>query len=223
MKNIKSYRELVLEEISSDDQEELDWSLIAAVQDGAADEVESLLSAGASPNAIDSDDEWNPIHYAARDGYKEIVELLLDRGSDVDPKTTSGSTPLSLAAGSGFSGIVELLIDHGASIDTVDRLGRKPIHRAKNVDVLKLLLERGADVDEETVSDPPRTPLYYAVMLGMPTLAKFLIQKGADPLKAFARLNQMLEFFRGDVSWIPEGELKAKLHRMQRGKGAFGM
>ena len=59
MKNLKSYRELVLEEISSDDQEELDQSLIAAVQDGEADEVESLLSAGASPNAIDSDDEWN--------------------------------------------------------------------------------------------------------------------------------------------------------------------
>lgn len=223
MKNIKSYRELVLEEISSDDQEELDWSLIAAVQDGEADEVESLLSAGASPNAIDSDDKWNPIHYAARDGYKEIVELLLDRGSEVDPKTTSGSTPLSLAAGSGFSGIVELLIDHGASIDTVDRLGRKPIHRAKNVDVMKLLLERGAGVDEETVSGQPRTPLYFAVLLSVPSLAKFLVQKGADPLKVFSRPQQMLEFFNGDIDWMPEGPLKSKLTRMQRGKSAFGM
>ena len=223
MKNIKTYRELVLEEVGSDDQEELDWILIVAIQDGDADVVKSLLDAGASPNAVDSDDEWRPIHYAARDGYKEIVELLLDRGSDVDPKTTSGNTPLSLAAGNGFSGIVELLILRGASIDTVDHLGRKPIHRAKNVDVMKLLLERGADVDEETVSDSPRTPLYFAILLGVTSLAKFLIQKGADPLKAFIRPQDILDFFNGDISWMPEGRTKAMLTRMKRSKQAFGI
>lgn len=57
-------------------------------------------------------------------------------------------------------------------------------------------------------------------------VASGLIGCGADPMSAFNSTEQILSFFDGDLSWItgmPEGPLKTKLKRMQRGKSAFGM
>ena len=45
---------------------------------------------------------FTPLHYAARNGHKEIVELLIAKGADVNVKIVSGpsigNTPLDLAA-----------------------------------------------------------------------------------------------------------------------------
>lgn len=57
-------------------------------------------------------------------------------------------------------------------------------------------------------------------------VASGLIGCGADPMSAFNSPEEILSFFDGDLSWVqgmPEGPLKAKLKRMQRGKSAFGM
>jgi hypothetical protein len=51
--------------------------------------------------------------------------------------------------------------------------------------------------------------------------ARLLILNGADALKAFDDVNAMIEFFNGDISWMPE-ELKSKLKRRMRSRGAFG-
>ena len=53
-------------------------------------------------------------------------------------------------------------------------------------------------------------------------VAKLLIQRGADPFKAFKDPQKIIEFFKGDIDWMEE-PLKTKLKRMQRGKSAFGM
>ena len=39
----------------------------------------------------------------------------------------------------------------------------------------------------------------------------------------FKTHEEVMEFFDGDVSWMPDGPFAAKLKRMQRGKSAFGM
>ena len=57
-------------------------------------------------------------------------------------------------------------------------------------------------------------------------VASGLIGCGADPMSAFNSTEQILSFFDGDLSWLPgmpEGPMKDKLKRMQRGKSAFGM
>jgi len=43
-------------------------------------------------------------------GYKEVVELLLENGADVNAKNKDGMTALMYAAEKGYKEVVELLI-----------------------------------------------------------------------------------------------------------------
>lgn len=87
--------------------------------------------------------------------------------------------------------------------------------------VVGFLLDNGAAIDlEDSFGD---TPLGHAVERKRRGVSRLLIQRGADPFKAFKDPNEIVEFFQGDIDWWPEGPLKTKLQRMQRGKSAFGM
>jgi len=85
-----------------------------------------------------------PLHFAAMDGYKEIVELLLYYKADANSKEYSDMTPLHWAARNGYKDIVELLITRGGAVVNVrDHIGLTPLHYAKykgykeTVDVLR--------------------------------------------------------------------------------------
>ena len=55
--------------------------------------VNLLLSAGADPNAIDS--EFNtPLHYASRANYSEIVKLFLENSAGKGIENKNGEMPL---------------------------------------------------------------------------------------------------------------------------------
>jgi len=58
-----------------------------------------------------------PLHWAADNGNKEVVELLLAKGADVNAKADNGNTPLHLAIHKGNKDIVKLLISRGADIN----------------------------------------------------------------------------------------------------------
>ena len=74
---------------------------------------------------------WTPLHFAARDGYKEIVELLIAKGADVNAKDNDGgTTPLHHAASYGRNEVVELLIAKGADVNAKDNYGGTPLDRA---------------------------------------------------------------------------------------------
>ena len=45
------------------------------------------------------DTDWTPLHNAAGEGNKEIVEWLIDKGADVNAKTNDGYTPLDWVDG----------------------------------------------------------------------------------------------------------------------------
>jgi len=53
-----------------------------------------------------------PLHEAAASGCKEIVELLVTKGADVNANI-GGWTPLHLAVDEGHTEIAELLREHG--------------------------------------------------------------------------------------------------------------
>lgn len=77
--------------------------------------------------------EHNALHLAARGGHKEIVELLLSKGANVNEKVdnSGGVTALHYAAQEGHKEIVELLLSKGADVNAKTK-NRKytPLHLA---------------------------------------------------------------------------------------------
>ena len=52
---------------------------------------------------------YTPLHWATREGHKEIAELLIANGADVNAKADNGKTPLDYADGE----IADLLPKNG--------------------------------------------------------------------------------------------------------------
>jgi ankyrin repeat protein len=90
--------------------------------------------------------------YAVLHSQLEIVELLLNRGSNIHAKTKIGCTPLMIAAGLGNSRMCTLLLERGADVEASDIQGQKAIHYAVNSgneQTVRALLKIGADLQSE--------------------------------------------------------------------------
>jgi len=122
----------------------------------------------------------------------ELVKLLLDRGAQPNAASELGHTPLMLASRSpGATESVRLLLAHGADVDAKSRYGATALMgamAAMNQDVVRWLVERGADVNAvpmptSPVGDPIwgglRTPLMWAAYRGDGALVKYLLDHGA--------------------------------------------
>ncbi|WP_253302358.1 ankyrin repeat domain-containing protein [Wolbachia endosymbiont of Psylliodes chrysocephala] len=91
--------------------------LLEAAKNSDIDEVRRLISEGASVNATDQDGK-TPLHWAARNGKKEVVEALLKvNGINVNAYDKDNNTPLHLAVPNGYEGVVEILLNKGADLD----------------------------------------------------------------------------------------------------------
>ncbi len=70
---------------------------------------------------------WTALHHAASKGDVSEVERLLAAGANVDARTTGGfarnSTPLLIATRSLHFDVMRLLLDHGADIEARDDCG----------------------------------------------------------------------------------------------------
>ncbi|PQE24784.1 ankyrin repeat and SAM domain containing 6 protein [Rutstroemia sp. NJR-2017a BVV2] len=126
--------------------------------------------------AMDTGHKW-----ALQEGHEAIVKLLLEKGAELETKSTSGQTPLSWAAGNGNEAIVKLLLEKGAELEAKDSFySRTPLLWATGYGhevVVKLLLEKGAEI--ETKSTSGRTPLLVAAEYGREAVVKLLLEKGA--------------------------------------------
>ncbi|MDP6417436.1 MAG: ankyrin repeat domain-containing protein [Gammaproteobacteria bacterium] len=97
--------------------------LIETIEKGDIEAVKQHLAAGADVNAgggLDDNGEpllWTPLHLAAMGGHKEIVELLIGAGADVNAKVVSGAaqgkTPLDAANETNNKETADLLRKHG--------------------------------------------------------------------------------------------------------------
>lgn len=68
---------------------------------GYADILTLLIPQNVALDIQDHDSNRYPIHEAAFGGYKRVVEILLQNGSDLDPVDAKGLAPLWLATHNG--------------------------------------------------------------------------------------------------------------------------
>lgn len=103
--------------------------------------AEALIKAGADPRADRFKSGWTPLHANAK---KEIVELLIRAGADVNAKTADGVSVLHERIKSGPADTVRLLLKRGADPNAKDSHGNTPLHEAGLL-TARALLEGGAD------------------------------------------------------------------------------
>ncbi|KOX67550.1 Acyl-CoA-binding domain-containing protein 6 [Melipona quadrifasciata] len=97
------------DEISDADKTFLDW-----VKEGHEEKVQELLDKKPKlANLIDSEGLL-PIHWAADRGYLEIIQKLIEKGTDVNAQDEDGQTPLHYAVSCGHHHVVEHLVSIGA-------------------------------------------------------------------------------------------------------------
>ncbi|KAK6494429.1 hypothetical protein HHUSO_G1000 [Huso huso] len=79
---------------------------------------------------------------------KQVTELLLRKGANVNEKNKDFMTPLHVAAERSNNDVMEVLQKHGAKVNALDTLGQTALHRAAlagHLQTCRLLLSYGAD------------------------------------------------------------------------------
>ncbi|KAJ5168392.1 uncharacterized protein N7482_003986 [Penicillium canariense] len=97
----------------------------------------------------------SPLWLAARRGYRDIVEILLDHGADIEIRNPVGLTPLAIASREGCCEIMKVLLHRGAKHATQTPDHSTPLLwaiRAGATDAVKLLIEHGAQLPEPSTT-----------------------------------------------------------------------
>ncbi|MEG4393940.1 ankyrin repeat domain-containing protein [Microcoleus sp. BROC3] len=147
-------------------------AVVNAVEQGDTQTVRHYLDLGINANS--RVDNQNLLHFA---GSKEVAELLIAKGADVNAKHKYGWTPLHSAAMSDRIKVAQTLIAKGADVNAKDTHGRTPLHFAAAFDGIKVaqtLIAKGADVNAKNKNG--LTPLHRA---RSKAIAQILLSAGA--------------------------------------------
>lgn len=159
----------------NDDEEELDDNALFEEQGAVEDDADTPphlrdLSAAAQigdahalrlaldnlTGSIDEpvEDGDTALHLTCLYGHLACVQLLLERGANIEANDEDGAIPLHDACAGGFTEIVQLLLSRANDaehikrmLESVDSEGDTPLHhaaRGEHVEVIRLLLSNGA-------------------------------------------------------------------------------
>lgn len=138
--------------------------------------VSSLLEAGDNPNVTRKG--CSALRMAVRRGDIGIVEMLLDRGADVNSAIVLAAVDFR----DGRLDLLRLLLDEAADVNGDEGAALRLAAVANNVGAVKLLLAHGADVNDpcsDHVDDVTYSPaLHWGV--GNVETVRILLQAGAD-------------------------------------------
>ena len=96
---------------------------IEAIKNNNKDEVLKFINNGANLNHIFYiPSEYTPLSMAAKYDSKEVAELLIEHGAEVNPEPLEYYFPLSAAAEWNAKNVAEVLINHGARLYADDSL-----------------------------------------------------------------------------------------------------
>jgi uncharacterized protein len=167
------------------------------------------IQAEGRPKSLDSGG-FTPLLYAARENCVACVDALLKNGADIDLPDPDGVSPLHVAVMNANWDLAKKLVDAGADVNQWDIYGEAPLFTAvglfsrtdggrasidppnetKGIDVIRTLLERGANPNMQLFFRPANvrgstntrgaTPLIRAANGGDLELVKLLLEHGAD-------------------------------------------
>jgi ankyrin repeat protein len=161
-----------------------DNRLIDAIKSGNLAEVKNLIQSGVEFDTLQFKIEYNSytvLTWAAANDHIEIVELLLEKGANVNQARQDGKTALMLAILFGKIQIIELLLEKGANVNQADQYGDTALIEAAangNIEIVKLLLEKGAKVNK--ANKDGETALMLAILFGKIQIIELLLEKGAN-------------------------------------------
>jgi hypothetical protein len=154
-------------------------TILKAVKFDDVNAVQKALANGLDPNITDKGG-MPLIVLAAREKSDRVAALLASNpDTDIEKLDSAGENALMLAALNGDLNLVKLLIDKGAE---VNKKGWAPLHyaAANGADaVAQLLIDHSAYLD--AASPNGTTPLMMAARGNHITMAKVLLDAGADP------------------------------------------
>ncbi len=140
-----------------------------------------LLNLGLDVNTSDSFDRDSPFTIAAKSADARVLQMLLDRGANVNAKGGYYGGPLGAVALWGKAEIVQMLLDAGADVNALGGRYGCPLGAAAFSDgagIVQMLLDAGADVN--AMGGRYGCPLGVAVCWGGAEATQMLLDAGAD-------------------------------------------
>lgn len=184
MKNIKGYKEMIMESMHKKD---INDELLDAAGFGSRSTVEELLDKGADPNTKGIRG-LSPLHRSAMRGDAYITQMLIDRGADINSGDEKGELPIHKAAYRGNVETIDTLINAGSDPNAEDIDSRFfPLKWAAfqgNVDAVIYLIKRGADANKMDWAG--KTSIFYLIGRNVENKGEVigaLIKGGADVMK----------------------------------------
>ena len=131
-----------------------------------------------APVNIENGDQVTPLHMAVFSGDLDSVINFIDRGADVNARTSKGVLPLEYAKKLKIQEIEEYLLKNGADTN-LD--GNNALHTsvlARDLKDVESILSGGLDVNQSNSKGMP--PLLLALKNNDYPMAEFLISRGAQ-------------------------------------------
>jgi hypothetical protein len=147
------------------------------------DDLEALtaLIAGIDVNLRDKRSGTTALEHAVRNANREMVQLLLSAGADVNKTNYVGETVLMMLDEDATSDLTWDLINAGANVNRKDKSGTTALMEmaaSNNMDALKTLLDAGAEVNAK--NEEGQTALMLAASGGYVNSVRALVLAGSD-------------------------------------------
>ncbi|AIF81039.1 hypothetical protein I862_02380 [endosymbiont of Acanthamoeba sp. UWC8] len=147
----------------------------------------------------------------------EIVNILINKGADINATDNRANTPLMFAAEGEDIKSVELLLSKGADINARNSDGNTALMLTVEVDIAEFLIRKGADINIE--NNQHRTALNIAIENEKIAIMELLIKKEAK-VNMIAPISHQNKNFSysihqgGNKSWVNmigrENEIKLR-------------